>query len=530
MTEPQAQPLVMTRQSDRLSRRTLVVVALLALCGLAVRIWILASQFGRADSDESVVGLMARGMLHGDLVVYFWGQAYGGSLEAVVAAVLFKLFGVEVFALKVAPILLNLAGTLVLWRFARRSFDARSAAIGAAMFWSSPFAYVWLSTKERGFYEAGLFSGAVVMLCVVKMLERPQLRVAAIGGFASGVALWTTPQSMYLLIPACLVYIACAPFAQRVPDLHLRTIAVSWFKGFSQFAKAWPAVPAFLLGLLPAIVSNVRSDWLSLRLPDQGTHVTTYWQRLRGFFTEGFPLVTGAKIPYIGDWVLPILGPLMVVGGVAVIIAAVASILRKKFRTTPGHYMLVLLVLMYPFIFAVSPFSWFVGDGRYLSFLWVGIALLTAFVTARFREVVAVGLAALCVFTMATLLDWPGQRYSHDLLTEDLDPLVKTLDDSGVKHAYADYWIAYRVTLETNERITVSPAWTHRKITLKERVESSTENTVYVTFKNSKEERDFYAQTVARNLNPVREEVGAFAVYSFDKDLPADLVYHLAGF
>lgn len=35
----------------------------------------------------------------------------------------------------------------------------------------------------------------------------------------------------------------------------------------------------------------------------------------------------------------------------------------------------------------------------------------------------------------------------------DLGPLISTLDDLGVDRVYADFWLAYRLTFDTDERI-----------------------------------------------------------------------------
>ena len=66
-------------------RASLVWSGLLAaVCGAGIllRVWVYRSTLGIPDSDEAVVGLMARHILHGQITTFFWGQAYGGSQEA----------------------------------------------------------------------------------------------------------------------------------------------------------------------------------------------------------------------------------------------------------------------------------------------------------------------------------------------------------------------------------------------------------------------------------------------------------------
>ena len=62
------------------------------------------------DMDTSVVALMARHMAHGtDWPVFFYGQAYMGSLEPAGSALLMRLFGDGGFALTMGPVLFSLA-------------------------------------------------------------------------------------------------------------------------------------------------------------------------------------------------------------------------------------------------------------------------------------------------------------------------------------------------------------------------------------------------------------------------------------
>ena len=114
----------------RLGRPARVAVTLLLLLGLLLRIWIL----GRAPihSDQAVVGLMAREILHGHLFAFYWGQSYGGGEPYVVAA-LFALFCESRLVLGMAPLLLDAVAALLVWRVGRRLFDTRAAVLAAVL-------------------------------------------------------------------------------------------------------------------------------------------------------------------------------------------------------------------------------------------------------------------------------------------------------------------------------------------------------------------------------------------------------------
>src|SRR5688500_11240361 len=99
------------RSEPRRPRRDRVVLlwaGIAAVAGIAIRVWLLRLPTGVLDSDEAVVGLIARHALYDrEFSTFFWGQAYGGTIEPLLAVPGFAIFGPTVFALKAVPILLS---------------------------------------------------------------------------------------------------------------------------------------------------------------------------------------------------------------------------------------------------------------------------------------------------------------------------------------------------------------------------------------------------------------------------------------
>ena len=60
------------------------------------------------NADEAVVGLMARHILQGERPIFFYGQAYMGSLDAFLIALGFSLFGEQVWVIRMIQTLLYL--------------------------------------------------------------------------------------------------------------------------------------------------------------------------------------------------------------------------------------------------------------------------------------------------------------------------------------------------------------------------------------------------------------------------------------
>jgi hypothetical protein len=410
-----------------------IVVGVGIGAAVALRIWILRTRLGQVNGDEAVVGLMAHRLAHhGQLRVFFWGQDYGGTLEAIVTAVLFRLFGTSVAALKAVPMLLTAVAAWLIDRVGRRMVSRRVAAYAAIAFLLGPGGIVYLSTSSRGFYSSTLVLGLLVALFTLRVVERPRSSADWLAmGLAAGAGFWQSPQILYFTVPAAIVLLA-----------RLRR-------------AVWPgaaiAAAGFVVGAAPWLKPNLFDDWMrSLDGASLGEPHTTYLHRVHVFADQGVGVVLGLHVHdhWIGRPLVPVLA------GVALVVALVAVA-----RPPLGRRALLVAVLAsYPFLFALFPASWTVGEGRYIVYLvpFVAIGLLYALRTRVLQIgllalVLALSIVSLRALEDVTVLvpDRPVPR-SNTALIDRLDAL-------GVRHAFASYWIAYPVTFETREHVVVAP-------------------------------------------------------------------------
>lgn len=104
--------------------------------GVALRIWLLVLPTGALDSDEAVVGLMARHIVHShQFTTFYWGQNYGGSITAIVMALIFVVFGASTTTLKAVPIGMSAIAAVLVWRLGRRTIGEPGATIAALALW-----------------------------------------------------------------------------------------------------------------------------------------------------------------------------------------------------------------------------------------------------------------------------------------------------------------------------------------------------------------------------------------------------------
>ena len=143
-------PAVETRKASRLSW-LLSPLWLCLLVAIAARTWLVVHTHGVIDGDEAIVGIQAGHILRGELPIYYYGQAYMGSLQAYLVALIFAVAGSSVWTLRAEPILLSLVLVYLTWRMAAALADYARLGAGArklfmtiaALFAALPPLYDW---------------------------------------------------------------------------------------------------------------------------------------------------------------------------------------------------------------------------------------------------------------------------------------------------------------------------------------------------------------------------------------------------
>jgi 4-amino-4-deoxy-L-arabinose transferase-like glycosyltransferase len=410
----------------RVGRSSLVAAAIAA--GLALRIWVGGSDLGIPDSDEAVVGLMALHFLDGEWTTFFWGQGFGGSQEALLTAPLLWLTGPDWVALRAVPVVLTAVSALVVWRVGRRTFGEPAAAVAGCLAWIWPPFLVQRLTHQYGFYAGGLLCSALLLLLALRLVARPTRARAALFGLTTGFALWQSAQ----VLPIAVGVVAWMVWRSR-----------AWLR------HAWLAALMAVVGALPSIVWNALNDWESLSSTIDDT--TSYAHRLRIFASPLLGMLLGLRTPYTQERLLP----------AAVTFAAYAALaalfLYGAYRARSSDASLLYVVAaVFPFVYAAAPQTLFSQEPRYLLVLSPVIVLLLAQLATTWWRGAAVLACALAI-SVATLSRM--ESYVESVPAQppkaprDLGALVGTLDRLGLDRVYADFWLSYRLTFETDERI-----------------------------------------------------------------------------
>ena len=400
------------------------------LVGLAVRAWIIASPLGTLDSDEAVWGLMAERTLHGHPSVFFWNQSYGGTQEVFLLASVFVVTGMSVVAMRVVELALFAVATVLVWRIGRRTVGEPAARLAAALLWVWPGFLLWRSTRSYGFYGSALVLALGAVLLVLRLRERRSVPDLVLLGLCLGLGWWATPQTMLVAAPAV------GWLAYRRPRL-LRDAAI--------------VVPAALVGAAPWLVWNVGHGWSSVHALPAGAH-NSYLDRLVQFVATTLPTMLGLRVPWSLVWLVPS------VLGRALTVAAIAAVAWLAVRRRRGGLEPILVVAaLFPFLYALSPYDWLISDPRYMTMLVPVAALLVAAYASR-PLVAAAVLVAAAALSAAALVPMerdrlPLARDGGRLVPTDLAPALTVLREHRQNRVVAPYWVAYRITFESDRRI-----------------------------------------------------------------------------
>jgi len=138
------------------------------LTAAVLKLGILAAGAVPFNADEAIVALMARHILAGEHPLFFYGQAYMGSLDAYLVAGIFRLFGTEVWGIRLVQILLYTATLLSTAWLGKVITGKWQVAVIAAWLLAVPTVSMSLyTTVSMGGYGEMLLIGNLVLLLTI---------------------------------------------------------------------------------------------------------------------------------------------------------------------------------------------------------------------------------------------------------------------------------------------------------------------------------------------------------------------------
>ena len=88
--------------------------------------------------------------MRGEPTTFFWGQAYGGSQEALLTVPVFWIDGSR-WLTPLVPIALPVVAAIVVWRVGRRTIGEPAAGVAGGLAWIWPPFVIYKLTHQWGF-------------------------------------------------------------------------------------------------------------------------------------------------------------------------------------------------------------------------------------------------------------------------------------------------------------------------------------------------------------------------------------------
>ena len=445
-------------------------LVLIVIINVMIKFVLLAANVIPFNSDEAVVGLMARHILHGERPVFFYGQAYMGSLDAYFAALLYALTGPSIWGIRIVQIILYSGVVVLVYFIALELFHSRSAAIWAALLTAiPPVNSVLYTTASLGGYNEALLLGCVLMFLGIKIVHWQENEnysnptvMMFIWSIVAGLGLWANALTLVFAVPVGLL------------------ILFRWLKQWQRWSVLQRiGLPnllfaGFILGSLPWWLFAVNHGFLALTGELLGGAVAVEKQswlirvvnHLVNLILLGATAMFGFRPPWEVRWLaVPLIPFVGFIWGWVLIRVRQQSKENKNDRRAFGLTLGVAVILSLCFVFTsfgVDP------SGRYFLPVYLVLSIAAGRILSLIkRPPVAAAIGGLLlvfhIWGTATcaFINPPGittQFYEPARVDHSkIDKLIEFLHDQKETTGYTNYWVAYPLAFLSNESLIFVP-------------------------------------------------------------------------
>jgi hypothetical protein len=467
------------------------------------------------DSDEAVEGLMARHVLLGEHPLFLWGQRYKGVPEVYLTAAAFRWWPASVITLK--AVTLGCFAVFVCLNFwlMTRFFNRRVAWIATGFLIVGPPSLVFWSLSGSAEIVMSFIAGTCLCLGV-EAWRRSGSRAGLVAAAAAlGFGLWVQQYVLYYVISLAIAAIDWTPHGRaQMRDLIAARMLPVWLRltlrivaiaasiyivlGIVAFLGAgfdvtlfgvpitvthpqkmwWIAAALLLIGAAGLMVgqvmrSGIRTAWLAPALgfllgyapavagrlvaDGPGAPIARMdLARLRSSISPlvriVLPVVFGFKSPSTEWLAVPAWSAAIIV--VAIV---VSYCVRRPERPSGLSQLFHVYLIVAPLVFLVSGAYIDAQSYRYLMPLHAALPAIYAVGidgALRWNRLAGMALLAglLAVFALQQVAWYRRLEPDREAVT-----IVSCLDRTGIRAAYADYWLSYKLTFLTGERVIVAP-------------------------------------------------------------------------
>lgn len=433
----------------------ILIIILFILIAAVYRIDFLNALNYRIDSDEAIVGLMAKHINEGKTFpVFYYGQHYMGSFEAMAVSLFFKLFGMSSKVLKLVPMFFSLLLIPCVY-FLGKEVSGRKCGLISACYISiaPPTLVIWSSMARGGFIETLVLS-TLALIIFIRWLKEENLSLFRIFlvGLILGFGWWTNNQIIYVM--------------GAIGWFALGRVLNTKNKFYNLYTNFICGTLGFIIGGTPFWIYNLENDFASFGL----FHFTkNFLTQLYLALTVALPILLGGKRFWETDDLF--FGSTVFIFLVFGIILLLFLLNRKsnifnaiRFKVTKESAPEVILFMLFfcILIFTASSFGYLVQAPRYLLPLYIPISIILGYVLARvlkfnllakifFLTVISLNLSF--SYIKGRLLPGAPFVFANQRVEHDHSKIIKVLKNKNINWIRTNYWIGYRLAFETDESV-----------------------------------------------------------------------------
>lgn len=454
----------------RSRRFRLLFTAILLAAAAGWKVWILCLNAVPFNGDEAIVGLMARHiLLQGEHPVFFYGQAYMGSLDAYLVAAAFSIFGIQIWVIRLVQVLLYLgvlATTVVLCQSLFESWEA--GMVAAALLAIPPVNMTLYTTASLGGYGEALLIGNLILISGMAWSRQIQtgqkrhfLLWAGLFGFCVGLGLWANALTLVYSIPVIIM----------VAVMLVR----KWKNADRGFLAVIAAAAGFFLGSLPWWIYAFTQGFSSLFTELLGNNVaveTGPWlsrigQHILNLTILGGTAAFGFRPPWEVRWLgLPLI-PFVLIFWLLVFFLFFKQSANQSGKN--GIWLLTGILITFCAGFVFTSFGVDPSGRYFLPAFWVccmaaGAVFTSSKIASRWKILALVVVLAFQAWGTVdcVLRNPPGlttQFYAATVYDHSTYPeLINFLEQHGETRGYSTYWISYPLAFRSKEDLIFAPA------------------------------------------------------------------------
>lgn len=422
------------------------------------------------NADEAIVALMGRHILQGEVPIFFYGQAYMGSLDAFLVALSFLIFGEQIIAIRFVQILLYIGVMLSTFWLSVIIFRSRRAALFSVILLAIPTVNVTLyTTVSLGGYGEALLIGNLLLCIGLTIIQNRSQETSFtcyfvfvfLWGVLAGLGLWANGLTLVYSLPMglFLVFWIIQEYKPKRRTILLGVMIIGGLIG---------AAPWISFAVQNSIAQLIQELFGSAVAVESGSWLSQVVMHTLNFVLFGIPVIFGFRPPWEVRWLVLPLIPFVGLFWFLVIKNGVRRIRmvdgnEKWIQLLPALVILLIIALFLFTPFGVDP------SGRY--FLPINIMLavyagiyLDQGISQKILKIV--GLFLIISFQLLGTIQClqripPGLTTQFDTSTainREYDAeLIAFLKENNETRGFTNYWVSYPLAFLSGEEMIFTP-------------------------------------------------------------------------